>query len=162
MEGFSTFCRILQGLNRFVDLVPADNQTGNFTYTMNQFAIIAVDSNQTWNRYFGAQLGPVRDAVSSKNTIPGDQLLVTADPISNVTGSIDLQDINSCLPSNYSGHRISYSVFRTDALFLTPETVCTNFTLGSVILGVRANISQECNVTSVLVDLEQLQEVLIT
>ena len=99
--------------------------------------------------------------MSSGDVIPGDQLLVTAKPISNATGSVDLQNINSCLPNNCSGQRISYSVFRTDALFLTPETVCTNFTIGSIILGVRANISQECDVTSVLVDMEQLQEVLV-
>lgn len=160
---FPTICRILQGLNRFADLVPPDNQTGNFTYTLNQFAILALDSspiNHTCHQFFSVHLGPVRDAVSSRDMIPENQLLVTAEPISNATGSIDLQDVNSCLLNNCSGQRISYSVFRTDALFLTPETVCTDFTIGSIILGVRANISKGCNVTSVFIDMEQLQEVL--
>ena len=83
---------------------------------------------------------------------------MTADPISNATGSTEIQDLTSC-PLLNSSQRIAYSVFRTDALFLTPETGCTNFTIGSIILGVRATISQGCNITSVIVDMEQLEEV---
>ena len=161
MYAHSCLYRILQGLNRFVDLVPVDNQTGNVTFTLNNFGLIALDTNllnQTTVQAFSANLGPVTVAVSSREIISANQLLVTADPISNATGSIEIQDLTSC-PLLNSSQRIAYSVFHTDALFLTPETGCTNFTVGSIILGVRANISQGCNITSVIVDLEQLQEV---
>ena len=157
------FCRILQGLNRFLDLIPVNNETGNITFTLNNFGIIALETSsldQTEpGQAFSADLGPVTNAVSSSEAIVTDQLLVTSKPISNVTGSISLQNLSSCVGSG--SQRIAYSVFRTDALFLTPDTACTRFTVGSIILGVRVNDIRGCNTTSVTVDMQQLEQVYI-
>ena len=153
----------MQGLNRFLDLIPVNNETGNVTFTLNNFGIIALETSsldQTEpGQAFSADLGPVTNAVSSSETIVTDQLLVTSKPISNVTGSISLQNLSSCVGSG--SQRIAYSVFRTDALFLTPDTACTRFTVGSIILGVRVNNIRGCNATSVTVDMQQLEEVYI-
>ena len=155
------FYRILQGLNRFLDLIPVNNETGNVTFTLNNFGIIALETSsldQTEpGQAFSADLGPVTNAVSSSEAIVTDQLLVTSKPISNVTGSISLQNLSSCVGSG--SQRIAYSVFRTDALFLTPDTACTRFTVGSIILGVRVNNTRGCNTTSVTLDMQQLEEV---
>ena len=153
----------MQGLNRFLDLIPVNNETGNVTFTLNNFGIIALETSsldQTEpGQAFSADLGPVTNAVSSSETIVIDQLLVTSKPISNVTGSISLQNLSSCVGSG--SQRIAYSVFRTDALFLTPDTACTRFTVGSIILGVRVNDIRGCNTTSVTLDMQQLEEVYI-
>ena len=152
------FCRILQGLNRFLDLVPVDNETGNATFTLNNFGVIALLINDTnTQQTFSANLGPVSNAVSSNDTISGEQLLVTSEPISNTTGSLS-HSLDSCSQDS-SSQRVAYSVFRTNALFLTPETACEQFTVGSVIVGVRINGNRGCNTTSVIVDLQQLTEV---
>lgn len=157
--------RILQGLNRFLDLVPVDNETGNVTFTLNNFGVIALElmsiNESEIQQTFSANLGPVKNAVSSKETIPAEELLVTSEPISNTTGLItpQLQGLESCLQANGS-QRIAYSVFRTAALFLTPETACEQFAIGSIILGVRMNVdNKRCSATSVTVDMQQLTEV---
>ena len=153
------FCRILEGLNRFLDLVPVDNETGNATFTFNNFGIIALIINDTvMQQTFSANLGPVTNAVSSNETIAGDQLLVTSKLISDTTGSISSNNLDSCSQSS-GDQRVAYSVFRTNALFLTPETACEESTVGSIIMGVRINGTRGCNTTSVIVDLQQLTEV---
>ena len=148
----------MEGLNRFLDLVPVDNETGNATFTFNNFGIIALIINDSATQQtFSANLGPVTSAVSSNEAIAGNQLLVTPDsePISDSTGSISSQ---TCSQSS-GGQRVAYSVFRTNALFLTNETACTQFAVGSIIMGVRMNGSRGCNTASVIVDLQQLTEV---
>ena len=156
--------RILEGLNRFLDLVPVDNITGTATFPLPNFGIVAVETsslNQTEiQQVFSADLGPVSNAVSSNETIAVNQLLIKREPISNTTGSISSQDLYSCSLSSNSTQRISYSVFRTDALFLTPDTACSRFSVGSIILGVRVKDAGGCNSTSVTVDMQQLEKVI--
>ena len=155
--------RILEGLNRFLDLVPVDNITGTATFPLTNFGIVAVETrslNQTdIQQAFSADLGPVSNAVSSNKTIAVNQLLVKREPIANTTGSISSQDLYSCSLSSNSTQRILYSVFRTDALFLTPDTACSRFSVGSIILGVRVKDAGGCNSTSVTVDMQQLEKV---
>ena len=153
-------------MNKFLDLVPVDN-TDNATFTLTNFGIVAVETSslnqktQTQQQIFSADLGPVSNAVSSNQTIATDQLLVKDVPISNTTGSISSQDLYSCSLSSNSTQRISYSVFRTDALFLTPDTInCSRFAVGSIILGVRVKYAGGCNSTSVTVDMQQLEKVI--
>ena len=155
----------MQGLNKFLDLVPVDN-TDNATFTLTNFGIVVVETsslNQTTDtqqQIFSADLGPVSNAVSSNKTIATHQLLVKDVPISNTTGSISSQDLYSCSLSSNSTQRISYSVFRTDALFLTPDAACSRFVVGSIILGVRVNDAGGCNSTSVTVDMQQMEKVI--
>lgn len=145
---FITFLRILQGLNQLLDSVPLDNETGNVTYTLNNFAAVATFSNikQTFS---------ISDTASSNETISPKQLLVNSEPASHATGSITPQGLDSC------NQRIIYSVFRTDALFLTPETACQRFAVGSIILGVRVNDTSSCNNTFVSLDILPIEEVCV-
>ena len=158
MNTCTTFYRILQGLNRFLDLIPVNNETGNVTFTLNNFGIIALEtSSLDQTQSFSVDLGPVVNAMTSSEVISSTQLLVENSPLEDVTASISLQNLSSCVGSG--SQRIAYSVFRTDALFLTPDTACTRFTVGSIILGVRVNDTRGCNTTSVIVDMQQLEEV---
>ena len=146
-----------------MDLIPVD--TDNATFTLTNFGIVVVESSlnqktETQQQVFSANLGPVSNAVSSNQTIATHQLLVKDVPISNTTGSISPQDLYSCSLSSNSTQRISYSVFRTDALFLTPDTACSRFSVGSIILGVRVKDAGGCNSTSVTVDMQQLEKVI--
>ena len=158
MNTCTTFYRILQGLKRFLDLIPVNNETGNVTFTLNNFGIIALEtSSLDQTQSFSVDLGPVVNAMTSSEVISSTQLLVENSPLEDVTASISLQNLSSCVGSG--SQRIAYSVFRTDALFLTPDTACTRFTVGSIILGVRVNDTRGCNTTSVIVDMQQLEEV---
>ena len=159
MNTCTTFYRILQGLNRFLDLIPVNNETGNVTFTLNNFGIIALEtSSLDQTQSFSVDLGPVVNAVTSSEVISSTQLLVENSPLEDVTGSITPQNLSSC-SLNSGSQRIAYSVFRTDALFLTPDTACTRFTVGSIILGVRVNNTRGCNTTSVTLDMQQLEAV---
>ena len=147
-----------------MDLIPVD--TDNATFTLTNFGIVVVETSslnqktETQQQVFSADLGPVSNAVSSNQTIATHQLLVKDVPISNTTGSISSQDLYSCSLSSNSTQRISYSVFRTDALFLTQDTACSRFSVGSIILGVRVKDAGGCNSTSVTVDMQQLEKVI--
>ena len=157
---WSHTCRILQGLNRFLDLVPLDNETDNTTFTQNNFGLIALQINNTDTlQAFSANLGPAAYAVSTNETISPEQLLVASEVMQSATGALSPQGLGSCSLRSGS-RRIAYTVFRTDALFLTPETACERFTVGSVILGVRIPNSSECgNTLSVIVNLQQVSKV---
>lgn len=52
------------------------------------------------------------------------------------TGSIT---IPNTFEGRASTRRVSYSIFRTDALFLTPKITGNDYALGSVIIGVRGS-----------------------
>ena len=134
--------------------MPLNNETGNITFTRNNFGLIALEINtasekqQTFNF---AQTSHANESITS------EQLSVTSEPISGVSGSLSPQGLDSC-SSGIDSRRIAYSVFQSPGLFLTPETVCEEFAIGSVILGVRVTNSSVCN-TPVIVNLRQLAEV---
>ena len=107
---------------------------------------------------FSADLGPINAAVLSNEQISPEQLIVDSGVLSNVTGSLGLNGLGECAQSR-DRLRIVYSVFRTDALFLTPETACDLYAISSIIVGVGVNASNCATKLSVDIDLELLTEV---
>ena len=145
-------------LNRFSDRVPVDNQTGTINFTLDNFGVIAIDSeavDQMTYQVLSAGHGPVKNVLSSAKELFTDQLLFASEHIPNVSASIKLQGLNLCFYGNNS-QRIVFSVFHSDALFLTPDTVCTDFAVGSIILGVRFNVSEQCKLPSITIEFGQL------
>lgn len=145
---------ILQGLNQFLDLVSLDNETGNITFTQKNFGLIALEINtedekqQTFN---------FNETTNASETISLEQLSLTSEPSSGATGSLSPRGLDLC-SSGSGSQRIAYSVFRSPGLFLTPETACGGFAIGSIILGVRVPNTNICN-ASVNVNLEHIEEV---
>ena len=146
--------------------VPLDNDTGSVTFTRTNFGVVALSIGGLYHTEsntqlsFSADLGPVETAVYYDNsTISPEQLLVhSGDPPASTTGVISLQDLGTC-PENRENERIVYSAFRTNALFLTPETACNQSAIGSIVLGVKKSGSKNCSSQSVIVDLQQLNKV---
>ena len=128
--------------------MPLDNETGNVTFTLDNFAAVATFTNKKQTFSFS-------DTSSSNETTSLKQLLANSEPAPHETGSITPQGLDSC------NQRIIYSVFRTDALFLTPETACQRFAVGSIILGVRVNNTSRCNDTFVSLDIHPFEEVCV-
>ena len=153
-------------MESFLERVPLDNDTGSVTLTRTNFGVIALSISGLYHTEsntqlsFNADLGPVETAVYYDNsTISPEQLLVhSGDPPASTTGVISLQDLGTC-PENRENERIVYSVFRTNALFLTPETACNQSAIGSIVLGVKKSGSKNCSSQSVIVDLQQLNKV---
>lgn len=147
--------RILQSLKNFQNSVVLDSGIGNLTFTHNNFAIVLTDSYSPHERpqsTFRVSLGSAEEGVCNSEQILQDQISVPSDSTAIVTGSITL---HRCIDNTVS-RRISYSLFRTDALFLTPATTSGQYTIGSVILGVSANGTEMCDVT---VNLQPVTEV---
>ena len=128
---------------------------------MRNFGIILdlIDTTDEDGKYdsFSADLGPIEKAVVSNEQISPEQLIVDSGVLSNVTGSLGLNGLGGCAQSR-ERLRIVYSVFRTDALFLTPETACDLYAISSIIVGVGVNASCATKL-SVDIDLELLTEV---
>ena len=156
---------ILQELDKFLTLVPLDD-TDKVTFALNNYGVSTVNINTTQQgvdydskQTFSADLGPVEIAVQSNDKISPEQLIVSPEVVSNATGSLALEGLDVC-PQKRDSLRIIYSAFRTDALFLTPETSCTEYAVGSIIVGVRIVGASNCEeILSVIVDLQELKEV---
>ena len=107
---------------------------------------------------FSADLGEVEDAVMSNKNISTEQLIVSSEILSNATGSVGLEGLDACFHSR-DPLRIVYSVYRTDALFLTPETACDLYAISTIIVGVSVNDSACAAALSTSLDMQQLTEV---
>ena len=141
-----------------VDHVPLVNGT---TFTRKNFGFVVLNTSSETDRVltFSADLGPVETAVFDNRTISQEQLSVDSErPQSTATGALSLPGLDAC-PQIPENGRIVYSAFRTNALFLTPDTACNQSAIGSIVLGVRKSASTTCHTSSVIVDLQQLNEV---
>ena len=160
-----SLCSILKALNDFADRIPLNNAVESATFALKNFGIVALDIGSPYGtdvgpqQTFSADLGPVESAVADNRTILQEQLTVSSEAVSSdTTGSLSLQSLGTCKQQNGETNRVVYSVFRTNALFLTPETACQQFAIGSIILGVRKS---NCPTLPVTVDLQSLNEVSI-
>ena len=148
--------RILQSLNRFQDGVVMEAGSDNLTFTLTNFATVITDSSplDESNRLtFSISFRSPEEAVCESYDITGAQLAVSSQPAADAIGSITFSECGS--------QRISYSVFRTDALFLTPETTTSDdYAVGSVIIGVRTvSGALPCDSETLSVNLQPLSEV---
>lgn len=144
----SFLVRLFESLRRFVNMVPMPNNSTNDTlaFALNNFAILLqdVDPRNFSGEAFSVNLGPIQEAVNNTSRINEESLVTMMAPLPNATASAELPE--SLFTTNTPGNpvprrRVTFSVFLTNTLFLTPETDCTNSTIGSVVLGIGVNNS---------------------
>ena len=136
--------RIFQSLERFANevAIPTNSTNDTLTFALNNFALLLrdVDPRNFLGESFSIDLGAVGEAIQNTDGIDEERLVTMLVP--NATASAELpellfeEDINT-LPRQ----RVTFSVFLTNALFLTPETNCLESAIGSVVLSVGVNSS---------------------
>lgn len=137
-----------------------ENATNNSTiFSQNNFAILVqdIDQNRFQGQTFSAILGSADQAINSNEEIDPSDLIVMPDPVPNATVSATLPP--SVVTDNCPAFdRIFYIVHVTNTLFLTPETNCEDYTIGSIVITVGmngcSNFSEEIEL-----DFDQLDEV---
>lgn len=154
--------RILGSLSLFQDKAEIGSDRENLTFARNNFAIIISDlehltNNQNDEQTFSVQFGSPEEAVCNSTPISERQLAVSSQPGAYATGSVAIPDT---LKGRAGAQRVSYSVFRTDLLFLTPAITGNDYAIGSIIVGVRgsgilANNSEE----ALIIELQPVSEV---
>ena len=137
-------CRLLQSVRRFANTVsiPTNN---TLAFPLDNFALLLRDINPESfsGESFSVNLGPVEEAIRNSSGITKEVLVTMMDPLPNATASVELPQSLFVGNSTYASpwQRIVYSVFLTNALFLTLDTNCANSAIGSIILGVDVNSS---------------------
>lgn len=152
------FNRILQSLFTFEDQAAIGSESDNLTITRNNFAIIITESlthKEYERQIFSVEFGSPEEAVCNSTPISEGQLAVSSQSSARATGSIAIPNI---LEGRDSTQRVSYSVFRTDALFLTPKVTSDDYTIGSIIIGVRSNGTLD-NKDNLTINLKPVSEV---
>ena len=140
-----------------INIEPYDS---NVSFSFANFATTIVNStHSSYPQIFSANATSVDNNICGSKEIEEQEIavLVSSQSAADATGSITLQSTSEC-----GSQRISYSVFRTDALFLTPDTTTSNdYAVGSVIIGVRAVTSGAlmCTDRSVKIKLQQIWKV---
>ena len=149
----STCCililRILNSIGRFQDEVALPpNTTTPIVYARESFAIQVQDVNaETFSgEALNVDLGSFEEALRLNTSIPEEALLTTMEALVNVTASIavpsslltDLQSLEEGIARRaLEFQRLSYSVFLTDILFLSPNQSANNLSIGTIILALR-------------------------
>ena len=134
-------------------------ENASLTFTLNNFGTIISESsalNTSQTHVFNVEIGPVQEAICTSTEISDEQLSLSSHLAADSTGSIVLQNISDCIENV---QRISFSVFRTDALFLTPETVNGNYQVGSIIISARAHETQTCEGSKLVINLQPVGKV---
>ena len=131
----------MQSLFLFEDKAAIEPDRNNITFARNNFAIIVTDHpplthNETDEHIFSVEFASPEEAVCNSTPISEQQLAVSSQSSAHATGSVTI-------PHTFEGRagtqRVSYSLFRTDALFLTPKITGNDYAIGSVIIGVRGS-----------------------
>ena len=125
-------------------------------YPFTNFAIVITGQNASAGQTFSSKFQSVKEAVCEMDNITHIQLSVSSETVADATGAISVNDITKC--SENISH-ISYTIFRTDALFLTPDTVNGSYEISSVIVGVRANGTPVCSGMPLTISLQPIREV---
>lgn len=133
--------RILQSLILFQDKAVIGSDRENLTFARNNFAIIISDRepqthNENDEQTFSVEFGSPEEAVCNSTPISERQLVVSSQSSEYATGSVS---IPNTLKGRAGAQRVSYSLFRTDLLFLTPEITSNDYAIGSIIMGVRGS-----------------------
>lgn len=156
--------RTLESLELFSSTVDIpENPTSNFvTFTRDNYAMLVKrpDSATLFDgETFSAVPGTTDNATISTDS---DGFVIMSNPALNSTISVkvppSLLDNNTnsedCLPSD----RIFYIVFVKTTLFLTPETNCDQYTIGSIVVTVEVNGCHNLS-SEVELDFEELDKV---
>lgn len=138
-------------------MIGADSD--NLTFNLNNFATIISQSpsyNDRGRQTFSARFGSPEEAVCEMTQILEEQLAVSSQPTADSTGSVTVSRTSE---ERAGTRRVSYSVFRTDSLFLTPETTGGDYAIGSIIVGVRESGVLANNDETVTVNLQPISVV---
>ena len=139
--------RLQQSIREFANTVsiPVNSTNNTLAFAFKNFALLLRDVNPKGfsGESFSVNLGPVEEAIRNSSGINEEALVTMMEPLYNATASAKLPDSlfdgkTTCVSP---WQRIVYSVFLTNALFLTLDTDCENSTIGSIILGVDVNNS---------------------
>ena len=139
--------RLLQSIREFANTVsiPVNSTNNTLAFAFKNFALLLRDVNPKGfsGESFSVNLGPVEEAIRNSSGINEEALVTMMEPLYNATVSAKLPDSLFDGKTTYVSpwQRIVYSVFLTNALFLTLDTDCENSTIGSIILGVDVNNS---------------------
>ena len=132
---------------RFVKTVPIPpNSTSNtLVFALNNFPLLLRDVNPESfiGESLSVNLGSVEEAIRNSSGINEVALVTMMDPLLNATASAKLPESLFDGITTYASpwQRIVYSVFLTNALFLTLDTGCGDSVVGSIVLGVDVNSS---------------------
>ena len=124
------------------------------------FAMVVQDIDPaTFNgEAFSADLGPVDRVIEDiSSDIDEDRLVRMVDVIPNATASVQLPE-SFFNESGNATERIYYAVFLSDTLHLTPDTMCPNGSVASIILTIQVNGSSNLN-GNITLNFQQLSEV---
>ena len=130
---------------RFVNTVPIPpNLTSNtLVFALNNFVLLLRDVNpgSFSGESLSVNLGPVEEAVRNSSGINEEALVILMDPLLSATASVKSPESLFDGITTYASpwQRIVYSVFLTNALFLTLDTDCGDSAVGSIVLGVDVN-----------------------
>ena len=120
--------------------MPTNSTNDTLAFALNNFALLLRNVNPMnfSGELFSIDLGTVGEAI--RTGIDEESLATTLIP--NATASAILpeslfeEDVNTA-----PRQRVTFSVFLTNTLFLTPETDCRESAIGSVVLSVGVNSS---------------------
>ena len=142
--------RLHQSLMRFVNTVPIPpNSTNNtLVFALNNFALLLRDVNPESfsGESLSVNLGPVEEVIRNSSGINEEAFVTMMDPLLNATASAKLPEslFNGITTYASPWQQIVYSVFLTNALFLTLDTDCGDSVVGSIILP-WSGCEQQCN-----------------
>lgn len=150
--------RVLESLTRFLneveiesDTYTTSNTTSNiivFSYRTFALQIQNINLTSFKGQTFNVDLGPVEEAMKITRSIDDIALITlenTTDILHNATASIYISEelLEYCFNTvEENVHRLSYTVFLTDAFFQTPNS---SQKIGSLIIAAKLNYSKSIN-----------------
>ena len=122
--------------------MPTNSTNDTLAFALNNFALLLrdVDPRNFSGELFSIDLGAVGEAIQNTAGIDEESLVTMLVP--NATASAELPE--SLFEENVNTarrQRVTFGVFLTNTLFLTPETDCRESAIGSVVLSVGVNSS---------------------
>ena len=122
--------------------MPTNSTNDTLAFALNNFALLLrdVDPRNFSGELFSIDLGAVGEAIQNTAGVDEESLVTMLVP--NATASAELPE--SLFEENVNTarrQRVTFGVFLTNTLFLTPETDCRESAIGSVVLSVGVNSS---------------------
>ena len=144
-----SYCRLLESFTVFSDNVPLQNDSNTTTFTRKTFALLVKEVDvMTFNdETLFINLGTVEEATNtSSEQIDPNSLVVSTSNIANtsVVTTAEVEVPQTALSGEGKPtQRLSYTVFANDSLFQSAEETQNNIALGSIVVSVRVNVSND-------------------
>ena len=132
----------------FSDNVPLQNDSNTTTFTRKTFALLVkeFDVMRSDDETLFINLGTVEEATNTSEQIDPNSLVVSTSNIAdtNVVTTAEVEVPQSVLrDEGKPTQRLSYTVFANDSLFQSADETQHNTVLGSIVVSVRVNVSNE-------------------